>query len=66
MSEFLGKDFKESAKDSLIKAGNILIREADEIVADTNKEKVTEIFVSMRICPGEMSELEISKSYAAV
>lgn len=59
-------NFKEEAKNSIIEAGNILVREAERIVADIDDEKVSEVCIYMRVCPSEAPELEISKRYAAV
>lgn len=58
-------NYKENAKKSIVGAANLLIRKANEIVSDLDTEKVTEIYISMRIGYDEDPAIDISKSYIA-
>lgn len=57
---------KEEIHHSILEAANILNRKANEIVSDLDSEKVTELYITLKIVPEEIPILKINKSYAAV
>lgn len=60
------EDQREFIKNSIVEAGNIMIRKAHEITKDLSDEKVTGIWISINITPDSSPEINIEKTYAAV
>lgn len=59
------EDQREFVKNSIVEAGNIMIRKAYDIANDISDEKITGIWISINITPDSFPEINIEKTYAA-
>lgn len=63
---YFKEEQREFVENSIIEAGNIMIRKAHEITKDFSDERVTSIWLSINITPDSIPEINIEKTYAAV
>jgi len=66
MAEIKPRTWKEEAKNNIIESAEILKRRAEDIVNDLDEEKVSEVYITIRIECFETPSLEIQKTYVPV
>lgn len=58
--------WRKEAKSVLIEAANILKRCAEDITSDLDDEKVSEVYISLRVACNETPSLDVQKTYIPV
>ena len=56
--------YAADAKANIVESAELLKRVVDSLVEDLKTEEVTEIYMTLRLTPNEIAQLDISKNYA--